>query len=66
MPDDETDAEAIVASIGEPARFEIVFRRHYQQVRTYLQRRVGRELGEDRAARTFLQALERRSAYDPR
>jgi RNA polymerase sigma factor (sigma-70 family) len=61
---DEADAEAIAASIADPARFEPVFRRHYQAIRAYLQRRVGRDLGEELAAQTFVKAFERRTSYD--
>jgi RNA polymerase sigma factor (sigma-70 family) len=61
---DLTDAEAIRASFEEPDAFEIVFRRHYQAIRAYLQRRLGTDIGEELAAQTFLVAISKRSAYD--
>lgn len=60
-----TDGEQILASIEDPSRFEAVFDRHYDVVRRYAQRRIGRATGEEIAARTFLLAFERRSGFRP-
>ena len=62
----ETDAEAILASRQDPPRFEVVFRRHYQPIRAYLQRRIGPDVGEQLAAQTFVDAFEHRGSYDAR
>jgi RNA polymerase sigma factor (sigma-70 family) len=64
MESRESDSHAIAASLDDPARFELVFRRHYQPVRAYLQRRLGLDLGEELAAQTFVHAFARRSSYD--
>ncbi len=64
MPDARTDAELIEASLRDPEAFEGVFRRHYQPIRRYLQRRLGSDVGEELGAQTFLVAFERRASYD--
>ncbi len=61
-----SDAEALAASLREPARFEVVFDRHYDAIRCYLQRRCGLDLGEELAAQTFLVAFDRRASFDGR
>jgi RNA polymerase sigma factor (sigma-70 family) len=61
-----SDAEAIAGSLKDPRRFEVVFDRHYDAVRRYLQRRSGLEVGEELAAQTFLVAFDRREAFDGR
>ena len=66
MTDDRSDAEFIAASITDPDAFESIFDRHYDAVRRYLQRRVGRDVGEELAAQTFLVAFDRRTSYDAR
>jgi RNA polymerase sigma factor (sigma-70 family) len=64
--DPPTDRELISRSLGDGEAFIEVFERHYDQVRRYLQRRVGREAGEELAAETFLLAFSRRGSFDPR
>ena len=64
--DPPTDRELISRSLGDGEAFIDVFERHYDPVRRYLQRRVGREAGEELAAETFLLAFSRRSSFDPR
>jgi len=59
-----TDADLIAASLSEPERFEDVFRRHYQPVRAYLQRRIGIDVGEELAAQTFVVAFDHRERFD--
>lgn len=63
MRDEGTDAEIIAASLADPAEFEVIFRRHYQVVRAYLQRRVGLDVGEELAAKTFLVAFDQRRRF---
>jgi RNA polymerase sigma factor (sigma-70 family) len=59
-----TDAELIHRSLEDAEEFREVFERHYDAVRRFTQRIVGREAGEEIAAQTFLIAFERRAAYD--
>lgn len=59
-----TDAELIHRSLEEAEEFREVFERHYDAVRRFTQRIVGRETGEEVAAQTFLIAFERRATYD--
>ncbi len=61
----ESDAAAIVASLVLPARFEAIFDRHYAAIHGYLVRRVGRDVADDLAADTFVEAFRARSRYDP-
>jgi RNA polymerase sigma factor (sigma-70 family) len=60
----ETDAELISRSSDEPRAFEEVFDRHYEVVRLYAQRLVGRSDGEEIAAQTFENAFGSRSRFD--
>jgi RNA polymerase sigma factor (sigma-70 family) len=66
VEDGPPDAEAVAASLSEPSRFEVVFDRHYDSVRRYLQRRCGLDAGEELAAQTFLVAFDRRASFDGR
>jgi RNA polymerase sigma factor (sigma-70 family) len=59
-----SDAEAVAASLSDSERFEVVFDRHYDAVRRYLQRRCGLDAGEELAAQTFLVAFDRRASFD--
>jgi RNA polymerase sigma factor (sigma-70 family) len=59
-----TDAELIRHSLEDPEEFREVFERHYESVRRFAQRVVGRDAGEEIAAKTFLIAFQRRAAYD--
>ena len=61
-----TDADDIVASLSDGERFLPVFERHYESIRAYLQRRTGREVGEELAAQTFEVAFAHRSDFDVR
>jgi RNA polymerase sigma factor (sigma-70 family) len=60
-----SDAQVIVASLGDPTVFAIVFDRHYDSVHHYLARRVGADLADDLAAETFTTAFDVRRRYDP-
>ncbi len=59
-----TDAEVIHASLSDPSAFRPIFEKHYDGVRRYLQRRSGRDVGEELAAQTFEEAFRLRSRYD--
>ena len=59
-----TDAELIRHSLEDPEEFREVFERHYESVRRFAQRVVGRDAGEEIAAQTFLIAFQRRPTYD--
>jgi RNA polymerase sigma factor (sigma-70 family) len=59
-----SDAQLIVESTLDPERFEVVFARHFDAIRDYLQRRAGANVGEELAAQTFLVAFDRRGTYD--
>lgn len=58
-----SDSEVIAASRADPARFGMIFDRHHAAIQSYLQRRVGRDEGDDLAAETFLRAFASRSHY---
>jgi len=60
----ETDALIIGASLGDPARFEVIFDRHYESVCRYAQRRIGPDAGEEVAAQVFLEAFAHRDRFD--
>lgn len=61
--DIRTDAELIEASWMEPRHFEVVFSRHYEMIRVFLARRIGVQVADDLAAKTFLVAFESRAKY---
>jgi RNA polymerase sigma factor (sigma-70 family) len=64
LPGGCTDGETIVASMHEPARFAVVFDRHYDAIWSYLARRVGQALAEELASETFVRAFAQRGSYD--
>src|SRR5688572_12889892 len=59
------DADAIRASLRDPSQFRVVFERHHDDVRRYLQRRSGLDTGEELAAQTFEEAFRTRERFDP-
>lgn len=61
---DASDAELIGGSEADPELFAEVFERHYESVRRYAQRRLGRDAGEEVAARTFESAFRARATFD--
>jgi RNA polymerase sigma factor (sigma-70 family) len=65
IPDESTDSETIVASAHKPARFAVIFDRHYHEILVYLARRVDRALAEELASETFVRAFAGRGSYDP-
>jgi RNA polymerase sigma-70 factor, ECF subfamily len=65
VPAEQSDAEVIRTSIGEPTRFETIFDRHFTPVLAYACRRTGRDVGEDIAAETFTVAFAQRKKFNP-
>jgi RNA polymerase sigma-70 factor (ECF subfamily) len=63
VDDRPTDADLIAASLTDPARFALIFDRHYDAIRRYLARRLGGALAEDLTATVFLKALESRHRF---
>jgi RNA polymerase sigma factor (sigma-70 family) len=59
-----TDGELIRRSIGDPELFEMIFDRHYDVVRIYVQRRLGHDDGEEVAASVFEWAFTHRDRFD--
>ncbi len=62
MDSNLNDAAAIEASWSDPSRFTVVFERHFAALHNYLLRRVGKDLVDDLAAETFLQAFAKAEA----
>lgn len=65
MDDRPTDAELIAVSLTDPARFALIFDRHYDVIHRYLARRLGHGLAEDLTATVFLKAFESRHRFRP-
>ena len=59
-----TDADAIAASLEDPAAFVIVFDRHFDAIRGYLARRLGADAAADLTAETFTRAFDARKRYE--
>ena len=66
MDDRPADADLIAASLTDPARFALIFDRHYGVIHRYLARRIGWALAEDLTAAVFLKAFESRERFRPR
>lgn len=64
MSENQSDSEAIGASLADPSAFGVVFERHYDAVHGYLQRRLDGHLADELAAQTFLVAFDSRSRFD--
>jgi RNA polymerase sigma-70 factor (ECF subfamily) len=63
LPVGRCDSDAIAASLHEPARFAVVFDRHYEEISSYLARRAPRALAEELASETFVRAFAARAGY---
>jgi RNA polymerase sigma factor (sigma-70 family) len=50
-------------SVSDPPAFAVLYERHGQMVRRYVNRRVGSEAGEDLAAEVFVRAFRARHRY---
>jgi RNA polymerase sigma factor (sigma-70 family) len=64
LPVGQGDSDVIAASWHEPARFAVVFDRHYEEIAAYLTRRAGRTLAEELASETFVRAFAARAGYE--
>jgi DNA-directed RNA polymerase specialized sigma24 family protein len=62
--DGRTDVQVIAAARGAPARFAVIFDRHFVTVHRYLACRVGDALADDLASETFATALGHLRSYD--
>jgi RNA polymerase sigma factor (sigma-70 family) len=60
----KSDADAISASLEDPAAFEALFDRHYDAIWRYTCRRAGPGLADELASETFLRAFDGRVTYD--
>jgi RNA polymerase sigma factor (sigma-70 family) len=61
---EQTDGEAIAASLREPRAFGVVFERHFGPILRYLRRRLGDQPAEEVAAQTFFVAFDQRGRFD--
>lgn len=61
----ESDAEVIIASLGEPARFGVIFDRHASVLHRYVIRRLGPVDADSLVGDIFRIAFERRHTFDP-
>lgn len=64
MSENQSDSEAIGASLADPGAFGVIFERHFDAVHGYLQRRFDEHLADELAAQTFLVAFDGRSRFD--
>jgi RNA polymerase sigma factor (sigma-70 family) len=60
----QTDADAIVASLAEPRAFGPVFERHFEAIHRYLRRRLDDRHADEAAAQTFFVAFDERGRFD--
>lgn len=58
-----SDADVIAASVNDPDRFGVIWRRHGEAIYRYALRRTGRTNARDIAAEAFLRAFEKRGRY---
>lgn len=59
-----SDSEAIVTSATNPAKFAVIFDRHFDAIHGYLRRRIGDDLADELASQTFLIAFDHRYRYE--
>lgn len=59
------DARDIELSLGDPARFGVIFDRYFAEIHGYAAKRAGRSAADDVAAETFLTAFWARRRFDP-
>jgi RNA polymerase sigma-70 factor (ECF subfamily) len=60
-----SDAEAIAASVTDPAAFAVIFDRHATSIHRFLARRVEPADADSLLGEVFRVAFERRGAFDP-
>lgn len=61
-----TDAELIAASIDDATLFTRIFDRHFVEIHTFVQRRLGARLADRVTTRTFVDAFHTRDEYRDR
>jgi RNA polymerase sigma factor (sigma-70 family) len=59
-----TDAEVIKRSIGDGSLFAIVYDRHHRDIHRFARARVGVDLADDVASKTFVVAFRQRGGYE--
>ena len=59
-----SDGEVFVASVAAPPVFAVIFDRHVDAVRLYVERRLGSVRAEDVVSESFRVAFERRADFD--
>ncbi|MEV5709014.1 RNA polymerase sigma factor [Actinoallomurus sp. NPDC052274] len=59
------DAAVIRESRDVPERFGAIFDAYFDEIRAYVERRIGPENASDVAAETFLAAFRKRDRYEP-
>lgn len=64
MPDERSDADIIESSLADPNAFGLIFDRHFGVISRYAERRAGRQVAEEIASETFVQAFRGRMRYD--
>jgi RNA polymerase sigma-70 factor (ECF subfamily) len=64
LPSSRSDVELIAASLDHPEAFGEIFERHYECLRRFCERRLGRDVGQDVAAETFVVAFGSRDRFD--
>jgi RNA polymerase sigma factor (sigma-70 family) len=65
VEDRAADGPVIAESLTDPARFGLIFDRHYDAIHRYLARRVGWDLAEDLTSTVFLAAFQSRRRFRP-
>ena len=61
----DDDAELLRVAVRDHGAFDVVYRRHYRAVATYVARRIGAQGVEDVTAEVFVRAFRARDAYAP-
>ena len=64
MSENQSDSDAIAASLADPGAFGVIFERHYDAVHGYLQRRLDEARADEIASQTFLVAFDGRARFD--
>lgn len=59
-----SDAELIAASLDDPDRFSVIYRRHRDDLFRFVARRVGSDRAADLTADVFLLAFQHRGRFD--
>lgn len=60
------DADALAASVGQPAAFAVIYERHSPAILRYMRRRLGSDVAEDATVDVFERAFAQRGRYQAR